>query len=73
MGDLADKILLQVFFTTHITTFNVDTFLKPQQDAYIAALQQAAGSNTRVEITRIVSGSVIVTTSVIHPGACVLN
>lgn len=55
---------MQVFFTAHITTFNLDTFLKPQQDAYIAEMQAAAGSNTFVTITRITAGSVIVSTQV---------
>eukprot|EP00884_Botryococcus_braunii_P012426 jgi/Botrbrau1/21184/Bobra.0061s0075.1 len=53
-----------VSFTTHITTYNLDAFLKPQQDAYISALQAAAGPGTEVKITRIVAGSVIVTTQV---------
>lgn len=54
----------QVSFTTHITTYTIDTFLKPQQDAYIAALQEAAGSGTQVKITKVEPGSVIVTTQV---------
>jgi hypothetical protein len=54
-----------VTFTATLTAFTVETFNRTEvKDAYKAAIQKAAGSNTYVNITSITPGSVNVGTQV---------